>query len=143
MDEGVWISEGPLYPLVTGGDCLHTTRTHLQDASKQQKNKDPPTPIAQKPSPSSLQYKLNMRPSAKVKTISLSSPARHKEKNRLFEGLENSPHSTSNTSIGGGGFETFVPRKSVKKLTIKPKPSQVRSGVNYIGAVGVITINYI
>ena len=96
----------------------------MQDASKQQKSKDPPTSIVHKPSPNTLQYKLNMRPSSKVKTISLSSPARHKEKNKLFEGLEDSPSSTSNTSFGR--METFVPRKSIKKLNIKPKPSQVR-----------------
>ncbi len=80
--------------------------------------------MASKPNSGSLQYKLNMRPSSKVKTISLSSPARHKEKNRLFEGLEDSPSNTSLNGSAGGYGETFVPRKSIKKLTIRPKPTQ-------------------
>ena len=100
------------------------TSSPSQDASKQQKNKTSPTPVsATKASPTTLQYKLNLRPSAKVKTISLSSPARHKEKSRLFEGLEDSPH--NNSPRAGSSTETFVPRKSVKKLNIKPKASQV------------------
>ena len=98
----------------------------MQDASKQQKSKNTVTTVSTKASPTTLQYKLNMRPSAKVKTISLSSPARHKEKNRLFEGLEDSPHSTHTGSLSAGATpNTFVPRKSIKKLTIKPKPMQV------------------
>ena len=105
----------------------------FQDAAKHQKSKDLPAPVASKSSPNSLHYKLNVRPSAKVKPISLSSAARHKEKNRLFEGLEDSPQSnisSANSSISGASGETFVPRnprKSVKKLNIIPKPSQVTS----------------
>ena len=107
----------------------------LQDAAKKQKNKTTPTPATAKTSPGSMpHYKLSLRPSAKLTTTSLSSPARHKEKNRLFEGLEDSPHSTTPTAsggaslgigVGGSGGEAFVPRKSVKKLNIRPKPSQV------------------
>ena len=62
-----------------------------------------------------------MRPTAKFHPISLSSPSRHHDKQRLFEGLEDSIGGGG----GGGGSETFVPRRSIKKLNIKPKPTQV------------------
>ena len=94
-----------------------------QDAAKHQKTKDSSTPLATKatatPTP---HYKLNMRPTAKFHPISLSSPSRHHDKQRLFEGLEDSIGGGG----GGGGSETFVPRRSIKKLNIKPKPTQVR-----------------
>ena len=94
-----------------------------QDAAKHQKTKGSSTPLTTKatatPTP---HYKLNMRPTAKFQPISLSSPSRHHDKQRLFEGLEDSIGGGG----GGGGSETFVPRRSIKKLNIKPKPTQVR-----------------
>lgn len=99
-----------------------------QDAAKTQKSKTTPTTTVCKTSPGSMpQYRLSLRPSAKLKTTSLSSPARHREKNKLFEGLEGSPHSTYSPNSVGGGGEVFVPRKSIKTLHIRPKPSQVCS----------------
>ena len=92
---------------------------NLQDAAKHQKNKNGSTPLTTKTTATvTPHYKLNMRPTAKFHPISLSSPSRHQDKQRLFEGLED--------SMGGAGGETFVPRhKSIKKLNIKPKPTQV------------------
>ena len=62
-----------------------------------------------------------MRPSAKFKPMSLCSPARHLDKSKLFESLEDSQLTTDSSSIMGGARETFVPRRSIKKLAIKPK----------------------
>ena len=92
---------------------------NLQDAAKHQKSKSGSTPLTTKTTATvTPHYKLNMRPTAKFHPISLSSPSRHQDKQRLFEGLED--------SMGGVGGETFVPRhKSIKKLNIKPKPTQV------------------
>ena len=57
--------------------------------------------------------------------MSLRSPARHIDKSKLFESLEDSQLSSDSSSMIGGASETFVPRRSVKKLTIKPKSSEV------------------
>ena len=99
----------------------------MQDAAKRHKSKDSSTPISAKATPThSPHYKLNMRPSAKFKPTSLRSPARHINKSKLFDSLEDSQlASESSTTLMGGASETFVPRRSVKKLTIKPKPSEV------------------
>ena len=94
----------------------------MQDAAKRNKNKESPAPISAKATPThSPHYKLNMRPSAKFKPMSLRSPARHLDKSKLFESLEDSQLTTDSSGIMGGVKETFVPRRSVKKLTIKPK----------------------
>ena len=96
----------------------------LQEAAKRNKSKESPAPISAKATPThSPHYKLNMRPSARFKPMSLRSPARHLDKSKLFESLEDSQQSTESGSIVGGARETFVPRRSIKKLTIKPKVS--------------------
>ena len=102
----------------------------MQDAARNKKKESTAAPVATKtatttPNP---HYKLNTRPVAKFKPISFSSPSRHRDKSQLFEGLEGHSVGTGAGSMaggGGGGGETFVPRKSVKKLTIKPKPNEV------------------
>ncbi len=102
---------------------LHTPSplpTRPQDAAKQQqqqRSKVGTSPVVSKAGLTRTpHYKLTMRPAAKLKAVSLSSPSLHKDKSQLFEGLEGS---------GADRGETFVPRRSVKKLVIKPKPSQV------------------
>ena len=59
-------------------------------------------------SSASPHYKLNIRPTSKCRPIALTS---HKDKTKLFEGLDDSV----------SGNESFVPRKSLKQLTIKPR----------------------
>ena len=103
----------------------------MQDVAKSKKRESAAVPVATKaattPTP---HYKLNTRPVAKFKPISLSSPSRYRDKSQLFEGLEGHPVGSgagggSVAGGSGGGGETFVPRKSIKKLTIRPKPSEV------------------
>ena len=86
--------------------------------------KDTP-PLTSKASASPApHYKLSMRPVTKYRPLTLSSSpstSTHRSRSQLFEGLENS----GGVAPGAGAAETFVPRKSVKKLTIKPRPSAV------------------
>ena len=94
-----------------------TTMPLSQDAAKLQKAKAASsTPVSTKASAlSSPHYRLNFRPVGKLKPKSLSSPSSQQDKSQLFEDLEDSPATTAGTG------ETFVPRKNVKKLVMKPK----------------------
>lgn len=73
--------------------------------------------ISSSTSSASPHYKLNIRPSGKFHPVSLNSSSQKKDKNAIFDGL--------NDSISGN--ESFVPRSSIKKLIIKPKPKETPS----------------
>ena len=64
---------------------------------------------------------------------------RHHEKSKLFEGLDDS--SASSGVVAGGG-ETFVPRGDIKKLKIKPKPSQVGTSMCHAFMNLLLTFNF-
>ena len=66
--------------------------------------------------------------------MSLRSPARHLDKSKLFESLEDSQMTTDSGGIMGGARETFVPRRSIKKLTIKPKVSEMSEHLQYLAS---------
>ncbi len=61
---------------------------------------------------SSPHYKLNIRPSTKCTPLSYNSPSLHKDKTKLFEGLDDSV----------SGNDTFIPRTHLKKLVLKTRP---------------------
>ena len=100
-----------------------------QDAAKQKSSSSGSTPaVAKSSSKLTPHYKLSVRPASKFRTLSYPSPSQQQNKSHLFQGLDDS---TSSVTGGGGGRresgggETFVPRKNIKKLTIKPKPCPV------------------
>ena len=104
--------------------CIFNDFLLLQDAAKQKPSSAGSTPAVSKPSSKvTPHYKMSVRPTTKFPMLSLSSPSHLRGKTRLFQGLEDSGR------VRGGAAsvpkETFVPRKSIKALTIAPKPSPV------------------
>lgn len=115
----------------------------LQEAAKRNKSKESPAPISAKATfTHSPHYKLNMRPSARFKPMSLRSPARHLDKSKLFESLEDSQMTTDSGGIMGGARETFVPRRSIKKLTIKPKVSEMSKHLQYLASYNLKMLSF-
>ncbi|KAK7096689.1 nuclear pore complex protein Nup98-Nup96-like [Littorina saxatilis] len=82
-----------------------------QNAGKREEILKPTNPAAQKAVLSSGGYKVSPRPVAKIKPKSLHSLLSG-SKGQLFDNLDNEE------DLGFGG-ETFVPRRSVKKLVLK------------------------
>ncbi|XP_048244213.1 nuclear pore complex protein Nup98-Nup96-like isoform X2 [Haliotis rufescens] len=82
-----------------------------QNSEKREEVLKPTNPAAQKAAlSSSSQYKVSPRPTAKIKPKSLHS-LMNGSKSQLFDGLEDEDFSFGN--------DTFMPRRSVKKLTLK------------------------
>ena len=82
----------------------------LQDPDKNKKSNTGSSPLSHKVT-SSPHYKLNIRPPTKCTPLSYTSPGLHKDKTKLFEGLDDSVT----------GNETFVPRTNLKRLILKPR----------------------
>ena len=118
--------DSPLFRTATSvrlscdGSCDSSCDPSLQQKAQRERSNSS-TPVTSKTTPTPTpHYKLQLRPMAKFQVASLSSPSRHREKQQLFEGLDDS---SGPAGTGGGG--TFVPRKSIKKLEIRPKTIDV------------------
>lgn len=88
-------------------------RNSIKETNKREELLKPTNPAAQKAVLSNNQYKVSPLPSAKIKPKPI--PLIPNGKVSLFDGLDDEDTNLANM--------TFVPKKSVKKLVIKPKLS--------------------
>lgn len=88
-------------------------RNVLQDPAKKDEMLKPTNPQAQKALTSAIQYKVSPKAVVKLKPRPLLTL--NSGKSSLFDGFEDYDSSSAN--------DTFLPRKSVKKLVLKSRPS--------------------
>lgn len=101
-----------LFSAMPYGDA--TLVRNLDGSAKREEKLKPTNPAAQRASlAANAQFRVSPRPTAKIKPKPL--PSLAGGKSQLFEGLEDDDFSFGN--------DTFVPRRSVKKLVIKGSDS--------------------